>query len=231
MKQWRRSDFFEKYHPLCCSATAVAVTQDKKEATMKNKHLLFLKRMAVALLILTAGIISHPCMAHSNELPYNEDNWKQFIKPYANGSTIKLETLCKSNKGRDVKILRIRKARGGKRRILLTARHDAKDAVGNYVIEGLIDAILSNAKDREWFQQHTEIVIIPFVDKDGVKGNVRGIDYSNRYGEEGIREQRFSQNQLGRILTLRHYRFACGQGMGGHRQEERTEFQAHRRMS
>ena len=58
-----------------------------------------------------ACLVIQPCTAQSSGLSYNEDNWKQFIKLYLDDESIKQETLCKTEKGRDVEMLRIGKGR------------------------------------------------------------------------------------------------------------------------
>ena len=149
---------------------------------MKRLHLHFLKRMTLGLATFAAGILSQTSMAQSNELSYNEDKWNAFITPYIDGESIKQETLCKTDKGREVEMLSI--GRGGRFRIFVTARHNVDDAMGNYVIEGMVEGMLSK-EDRNWFLGHTNIVVIPFVDKDGVEDKAHGTDYSARYGGDG----------------------------------------------
>jgi len=140
--------------------------------------------MTLGVLAFAAGILSGTSMAQANELSYNEDNWNAFIKPYLDGKSARQETLCKTKKGRDVEMLRFGKG-SRKLRILVTARHNADDVIGNYVIEGFIQGMLSEEL-RNWSLHHTDIVVIPFVDKDGVVENTPGADYSQRYGEDGI---------------------------------------------
>jgi len=121
-------------------------------------------------------------MAQSDALSYNEDNWIAFIKPYIDGESIRQETLYQTAEGREVEMLRIGK---GRFRMLVTARHQADDTIGNYVIEGFIEGVLSE-EDRHWFLNRADVVVIPFVDKDGVEDRAPGIDYSSRYGEDEI---------------------------------------------
>ena len=40
---------------------------------MTTQHLLCSNRMAVALFLLTAGMVGHPCVAQCNDLSYKED--------------------------------------------------------------------------------------------------------------------------------------------------------------
>lgn len=101
---------------------------------MKNTLLPILERMAVLSLLVTAGITGQPSTAEGDGFSYNEADWRQFVKPYVNGESIKQETLCQTDKGRDVEMLRIGK---GRFRMLVTARHHADDVIGNYVSKRL----------------------------------------------------------------------------------------------
>ena len=125
-------------------------------------------------------------VAYADELSYTEENWNAFIQPYLDDGSVKQETLCKTEKGRDVEMLNIGK---GRFCIFVSARHDAGDAIGNFVIEGMLDEILSK-DNRHWFLYKTNVVVIPFVYKDGVEDKAHGRDYSARYGGEGIPAKR-----------------------------------------
>jgi dienelactone hydrolase len=131
-------------------------------------------------------------VVYADELTYMEDNWNAFIKKHTDDESVNQETLCKTEKGRDVEMLHIGK---GRFRIFVSARHDAGDAIGNFVIEGMLDEILSE-KNRHWFLHKTNIVVIPFVDKDGVEDKAHGTDYSARYGDEGISTTEATQEFL-----------------------------------
>lgn len=73
--------------------------------------------------------------------------------------------LCRSERGRIVPYLRIG---DGKKTILLTARHHACEATGSYVLEGVLRELINNPIPD------TEIVVIPFVDYDGVVDGDQG---------------------------------------------------------
>ena len=74
-------------------------------------------------------------------------------------------TLCKSERGRDVPYLRVGE---GKERMFLTARHHACEATGNYVLEGVLRELV-----REPIPD-MEIIVVPFVDYDGVVDGDQG---------------------------------------------------------
>ncbi|MGI6653919.1 MAG: M14-type cytosolic carboxypeptidase [Christensenellales bacterium] len=74
-------------------------------------------------------------------------------------------TLCKSERGRNVPYARFGK---GEERIILTARHHACEATGNYVLEGVLRELIRNPLPG------FEIIVIPFVDYDGVVDGDQG---------------------------------------------------------
>ena len=67
--------------------------------------------------------------------------------------------LCKSRKGRSVPCLYIG---NGEKSIIFTSRHHACESTGNYVLEGVITERANNPI------KNTRILIVPFVDYDGV---------------------------------------------------------------
>jgi hypothetical protein len=61
----------------------------------------------------------------------------------------------------------------------------------SYVAEGLIEAALAKDENGEWFRKNVELVVIPFVDKDGVEEgdqgkNRRPRDHNRDYGTNSI---------------------------------------------
>ena len=63
--------------------------------------------------------------------------------------------------------------------------------MANYLIEGIIETVLGNGKQGEWFRKNVELLIIPFVDKDGVEDGEqgkyrRGRDHNRDYSGESI---------------------------------------------
>ena len=108
-------------------------------------------------------------------IPYLESHLKEFLKRHANDPSLKVETLCRTAKGRDVELLRVGKLDGApEHRVLLTARHHACESLADYVLEGLLDTVLAEAADGKWLREHAELMAIPFMDKDGVEDGDQG---------------------------------------------------------
>ncbi len=95
---------------------------------------------------------------------------------------VNVDTFCVSGKGRNVPCL---KFGNGSKHVLLTARHHACESTGSYVLEGVLDELLSDIPD--------EIVVtcVPFIDYDGVIDGDQGKgrlphDHNRDYGEGTI---------------------------------------------
>ncbi len=90
---------------------------------------------------------------------------------------LEVSEFCKSRKGRSVPFVTFG---NGERIIILTARHHACESTGNYVLEGVIRELTENPIPD------TGVIVIPFVDFDGVIEGDQGkdrspIDYNRDY--------------------------------------------------
>lgn len=101
------------------------------------------------------------CVYFAHNMLYHPAHFDVFCKELS----LKQLTLCKSERGRDVPYLRIGT---GSETILLTARHHACEATGSYVLEGVVRELIRNPIPD------TEIVVVPFVDYDGVVDGDQG---------------------------------------------------------
>jgi len=125
-------------------------------------------------------------------IPYLESNLRQFLQKYTNNSHLAVHELCKSHKGRSVECLHAGKINGNpKYRVLLTARHHACEMIASYTLEGLLEVILSETDIGHWFQKNVEVLVVPFVDKDGVEDgdqgkNRRPHDHNRDYNNNSI---------------------------------------------
>ena len=107
-------------------------------------------------------------------IPYLVFDWRAFLKPLAGNPHLQVSTLCKTTKGRDVQCLRVGRLDGKcSHRVLLTARHHACETMANFVLEGLIQSVLTDA-DQAWFRENVEFLVVPFVDTDGVEDGDQG---------------------------------------------------------
>ncbi|MDT8301742.1 MAG: M14 family zinc carboxypeptidase [Sedimentisphaerales bacterium] len=125
-------------------------------------------------------------------IPYLEDNLMQFLHKYPNNSHLSVYELCKTRKSRSVERLHAGKINGNpKYRVLLTARHHACEMIASYTLEGLLEIILSDTNLGHWFQKNAEVLVVPFVDKDGVEDgdqgkNRRPHDHNRDYNNNSI---------------------------------------------
>lgn len=97
---------------------------------------------------------------------------------FAEKNGLKISTLCKSEKGRDVPCIRMG---NGKQNIILTSRHHACESTGSYVLEGVLERFSKKLPDN------ISVFCVPMVDFDGVTDGDQGKnriphDHNRDYG-------------------------------------------------
>ena len=166
----------------------------------------------------TAYIKADEEIRFSMGMPYTQENFDTFIQPYRSHASVRLDTLCITPKGRVTEKLIISPSqkKSAKQKVLLTARHHACEMMANYVMEGMLSAVLSDDPVMKNLRESTEFWVIPFVDKDGVEDGDQGKyraprdhnrDYDGKslYCSTGaLREQvpSWSKNQLKVMMDL-----------------------------
>jgi hypothetical protein len=111
----------------------------------------------------------------SQGMNYTEKNLKHFLKKYQDNPYLKVESLCKTKKGRNVELLRIfDNAKSPKYKVFLSSRHHCAEMTATYTLEGIIETVLSDTNDGQWFRDHVDLFIVPLVDKDGVEDGDQG---------------------------------------------------------
>ncbi len=107
---------------------------------------------------------------------YTARDWAAFLKKHeADSEFFRTGVLCKSLKGRDIETAKFGQLNGKPQyRIILTARHHANEMMASYVIEGILDAVLAKDALGEWYRRNVEIIVVPFIDKDGVEDGDQG---------------------------------------------------------
>ena len=106
---------------------------------------------------------------------YVEKDLIRFLEKYKDNPYLKMETLCKSKKERNVELLRIPgKGNDAPFKVFFAARHHCCEMMANYSLEGIIETILSDSDDGKWLREHCDFFIVPFVDKDGVEDGDQG---------------------------------------------------------
>ncbi|KAA0989185.1 M14 family zinc carboxypeptidase [Dyadobacter aurulentus] len=166
----------------------------------------------------TAYIKAGEDVRFSMGMPYTQANFDAFMQPYRSHASVKIDTLCITPKGRATERLVIHPSRKKsiRRKILITARHHACEMMANYVMEGMVAAVLSDDPAMKALRESTEFWIIPFMDKDGVEDGDQGKyraprDHNRDYDGKSIycstaalREQvpAWGQNQLEVMMDL-----------------------------
>ena len=113
---------------------------------------------------------------YANE-PYMPADWQAFVDAHrdSSGKWFVVEPLAKSRKGRQVPRARfgcIGKA--PRYRVFACARHHCGETMGSFVLEGLAAAFLAKDELGDWLRANVELLVVPFVDMDGVVDGDQG---------------------------------------------------------
>lgn len=108
-------------------------------------------------------------------MPYQEEHLHRFLSKYAGDGRLKVEELCQTAAGRGAERLRLGcLGKDPHLRVAFTARHHACEMMANYAMEGIIEETLADSETGRWLSDRVEILMIPFVDKDGVEAGDQG---------------------------------------------------------
>lgn len=108
-------------------------------------------------------------------IPYLEANLQAFLDRYRDNPHLVVEHHATTKKGRPNRRLRVGRLEAEPRyRVLLTCRHHCCEMIPNWLLEGLIDSVLADTPDGRWFREQVELLVLPFMDKDGVEDGDQG---------------------------------------------------------
>jgi len=147
--------------------------------------------------------------------PYIDADLQRFLRRYAGNAHLQRLALCRSRKGRPVHRLHAGCLSGHTDvRVVVTARHHACESLANFVIEGLLEAVLDDAGLGPWFQRHVEFTVIPFMDTDGVEDgdqgkNRRPRDHGRDYEGDSLYPEVRALRQLAPAWGEGRWRVAC----------------------
>ena len=108
---------------------------------------------------------------------YLPPDWEAFLSAHAADRGKKFETgvLCRSRKGRDVPKARFGCLSGRpKHRIFMSSRHHCSEATATPVLEGVASSFLADDELGRWLCENVELMVVPFVDYDGVTDGDQG---------------------------------------------------------
>lgn len=107
--------------------------------------------------------------------PYTESNLRALLQRHRDNPHLRVESLGKTKKGRDIVLLRLGRLDGRPTsRVALTCRHHCCETMTSFVLEGIIDAVLADSEPGRWLRDNVEFFIVPFVDGDGVEDGDQG---------------------------------------------------------
>jgi hypothetical protein len=124
-------------------------------------------------------------------MPYLEADLCRFLDRHAETPQLKVVDHCITPKGRRTERIHLGcLSRRPRHRVLITCRHHACEMMASWVLEGLMEAVLTGP-DAPWFCENVELAVVPFMDKDGVEDgdqgkNRRPHDHNRDYREEPI---------------------------------------------
>ena len=106
-------------------------------------------------------------------LPYLQRDWDRFTAEFSGDPAMRLSTLCKSRKGRDVELLELREGTPSLT-VVLTARHHCQEMSASMVLEGALRYALADSEAGRAFRRKAALYVVPFTDKDGVEEGDQG---------------------------------------------------------
>ncbi len=127
-------------------------------------------------------------------MPYTQANLDKFLEKYKGNPRLEVNALTRTKGDRLIEKLHIGNLHGKpKYKLLITARHHACEMMASYVLEGMIEEFLDDGEVGKWIMENTEVMVVPFIDKDGVENgdqgkNRRGRDHNRDYSGESIYE-------------------------------------------
>ncbi len=108
-------------------------------------------------------------------IPYTQADLDRFLSGFSGNPSLKKEILCKTKKDRTVERLHLGTPGATPRfRIMVTCRAHACEMMTSYAAEGIIEAFLADDARGRWFRDNTEVLLVPFLDKDGVEDGDQG---------------------------------------------------------
>ncbi|MBT3272086.1 MAG: hypothetical protein HN368_02945 [Spirochaetales bacterium] len=111
----------------------------------------------------------------SMTMAYTNYHLQRLIGKHKEDAGFKRESLCTTDKGREVSLLRFGSiGRKPKFRAVLTSRSHACESMASYSLEGLVDYVLDDTDDGGWLRNNIEFLCVPFMDTDGVEDGDQG---------------------------------------------------------
>lgn len=124
-------------------------------------------------------------------IPYVQSNLDQFLDRHQKNPDLRRGVLAQTLGGRPVTMLRIGEPAPNRKAVILVARSHASEALASYVLEGFLEAALSDTLAEKAFRERYVVYAVPLLDTDGVEKGDQGKnrqphDHNRDYGRENI---------------------------------------------
>lgn len=124
------------------------------------------------------------------------------------GKPIRKEILCRSEKGRDVELLRFGNPKNPKKvGIVLTSRTHANETWGVWTLDGIVREVLSGSPEGNYLLENADFFVVPLMDKDGVEEGDQG---KTRKPHDHNRD--FDKDRYATVRALKKQVIDWGQG-------------------
>lgn len=162
------------------------------------------------------GTFSYPFSSDSCEvrfsvgMPYLRANWDRFLTDYSGNPAVQLKALTHTREGRSVPMLFAGNA-DAPFAIAIIGRQHCCEMMASYALEGLVAGILAEDSTGKWLRENVSLLIVPFMDADGVENGDQGKnraphDHNRDYSGEPIyNEVRALKEQLPEWLDGRPF--------------------------
>jgi hypothetical protein len=106
--------------------------------------------------------------------PFTGSTLRQLVSSLgARAARLRIETLCKTDMGRDAELLRCGDD-AAEYGVILTARHHANEVWGSFVLCGMVDETLADSTPGKYLREHASFFAVPMVDRDGCEAGDQG---------------------------------------------------------
>ncbi len=128
----------------------------------------------------------------SYAMPYQLSRWQEFLKHSDFSNALTEHELAVTKRGRQNYYYTIDARKERQRRLHISARHHCCEMMVNYAIEGLLEWLFqSDCTEATYLRDHVDILLVPFVDLDGVEDGDQGKgrsprDHGRDYLDESI---------------------------------------------
>ena len=124
-------------------------------------------------------------------IPYTQANLAAFVRRHQQNPHFQASMLTQTRAGREVELIQIGTPGKGRQAVLMTCRHHACETIASYLLEGILDAAMSDTAEGRRFRDRFVLYAVPLVDKDGVEEGDQGKnraphDHNRDYGDGSI---------------------------------------------